>query len=459
MLTILLFVILAALCVLSFILSGRKLTSPAVIFNASFALSILNGLINYNKFKFDLHWNTVQLILLGAMIFTCISLLMEKFLRPVFPSAKDESVTTSADVSDGGFHVPILLYFIGMALAVISCFVMAAHVIAVSTQHGGPSDIIGAMGRFDQLSKFGSVDTSTSGLVGNYLVLTEATFYIWAYVFAKKRNGSQRHIDWGALLIMTVLVICSLLSGGRNSAIQLIFSAGVIYIIFYERRRAHEGTKSDRKILVAVLLAVVLAVVLFRPILALLGRDAGGKSGFDYISLYLGAPIKNLDLYLNGELPNPITVTSTYFGEQTFSMMYMSLSKWTGIATGAKWTLWQPFQSVNGVDLGNVYSIYYTFVFDWGYFGALVAVGITAFLSETVYLFATNERHLRFGALRISVLAYSIIAYGLAFCFFMNFLTKAIVGTGFVRYLAIWTVISFAPMLVRRLMHYFAPQE
>lgn len=74
--------------------------------------------------------------------------------------------------------------------------------------------------------------------------------------------------------------------------------------------------------LIWVLKFVAIALVglaSFKPLLSLMGRKAGDSTMYEYLSIYIGAPIKNLDAYLTNSMSPSLAVKSTQWGDMTLA--------------------------------------------------------------------------------------------------------------------------------------------
>ena len=50
-----------------------------------------------------------------------------------------------------------------------------------------------------------------------------------------------------------------------------------------------------------------------------MGRKAGDSTMYEYLSIYIGAPIKNLDAYLTNSMSPSLAVKSTQWGDMTLA--------------------------------------------------------------------------------------------------------------------------------------------
>jgi oligosaccharide repeat unit polymerase len=99
----------------------------------------------------------------------------------------------------------------------------------------------------------------------------------------------------------------------------------------------------------------------------------------------MGAEIKNLDIYLE----NPFE-GNQMAGSQTFGVILSWISKRLHLGWNVETVL--PFQKVGGISLGNVYKVFYAYIYDFGYVGAAILTMVFAVLVQLIYEYATLER-------------------------------------------------------------------
>lgn len=413
-----------------------SLVAPANLFIVFFTLSVINGLTNFDNWNFSLHLNTVFVIGGGALLFFIICFIVHLIAQELSPVrvVKRPLMVTATVINS----LPRVVYFAGIAFSLGTALLVVKEVQGVVSQYGGSGNLIEALGRYDELVKFSTLNIGLPGFTNIVYSVGQALFYAWAYIFIRSVVLKDSAKDYLALINCIVAAFLPLLTGGRNGLIAEMIAVAVFYLMWHQRTDANlKGSFSFAKIL-GILAAVTVAVSLFRPLLSLLGRDSGGQKGYSYLSIYLGAPIKNLDSYLNGTLTNGIPVESKQWGDMTLSLLRSSI----GRPVDYSWLDWQPFQSVNGHELGNVFTIYYPLIFDWGIPGALIAVAVIAFLSQLI--FEVAQRAIVNGSLiNTSILIYGTVAYGISFSFFSNRLIATILNRQFMIWIMLWGIIQF----------------
>ena len=97
-----------------------------------------------------------------------------------------------------------------------------------------------------------------------------------------------------------------------------------------------------------------------------------------------------------------------------------------------------PFQSVNGYPLGNVYTTFFSWIYDFGYGGILPFTIIMALVTQLFYRRVRFHVGSPYGVMY--VLIYSYMAYALFFSFFGNKFYGEIATSNFIKYLLFWAV-------------------
>ena len=96
------------------------------------------------------------------------------------------------------------------------------------------------------------------------------------------------------------------------------------------------------------------------------------------------------------------------------------------------WMQWQPFQRYGERSLGNVFTTYYAFIFDWGIAGAMLAIVLIGK-----------------AGIPISMMLYGAIGYCCAFSFFSNRWMSTMFNQIMLRNIIIWVVLIFFVNSVR----------
>ncbi|HFI0335478.1 TPA: O-antigen polymerase, partial [Streptococcus suis] len=135
-----------------------------------------------------------------------------------------------------------------------------------------------------------------------------------------------------------------------------------------------------------IILFAILLLIIFVASLNLFGRT-NNYNGFHYLFIYLGAPLYNLSTFISS---TSVPVQQEYFGQQTFISFYNYILPKFGLETI---TLDIPFVRYNGMyGLGNVYTTFYQFLYDFGAIGVPIFISIIAVYFSNNYFFTKVQR-------------------------------------------------------------------
>lgn len=122
---------------------------------------------------------------------------------------------------------------------------------------------------------------------------------------------------------------------------------------------------------------VLIILLLLLPLTAVLfGRRMDNWD--EYLSIYIGAQIKNLNEFI---LNNNFPLQTSIFGQQTFFTIIPLVSKLIGLNIPS-YKLDLPYQAIGSLSLGNVYTTFYPWLYDFGYKGVFLLTLIMAIVVE-----------------------------------------------------------------------------
>lgn len=266
----------------------------------------------------------------------------------------------------------------------------------------------------------------------NLRLFSIASCYIWIYIFVNNRVLKIKTRNEILLIISFGLGIAnSVILGARGEALQLIFA--LVSVWFFIKRK-HNNWKANIKFkqIIVLMAGLLFMLVIFKSTGDLLGRSsviAVTTSAIDEVAKYLGAEIKNLDLFLNEKHSNPVV-----FGEQTFSVLLTWIDEKYGMGWNIKSIL--TFRRINGISLGNVYTLYAPLIYDFGYVGAMIMIVVMAAFSQYLYenvLLTKNSK-----VINGKIILNSYILFLIAFSFFGERVFSSVLNFSFYKYILIW---------------------
>lgn len=373
----LLMITLCVLLLINFILNKKDFIAPSFIFCASFCFSSVWAVVYSKKWSLGLHINTFCVILGGVLEFIIISIIVQTlFLK----SSGESAVKEKREL------VKIEIENIKKIIFLIFCIFTIIFTIysIVKVMHGSFKNIGKAISDYRTAILFQDEIIQLPKLLNYSRNIVNVAGYWFAYVVINNYLVDKKIDIFSALIVITAM-ISNMTTGGRGGAVNLILACIAIFVLLINKMSGFRNT-IKLKVLIRFIMVGIVAIALFQATGTLLGRTATSKKsvntreGADYLAIYCGAEIKNLDLFLqrNDFKSNKI------WGSQTFIYMI----RWLGPKFGLENTHYQlvlPFRYVNGFPLGNVATTFYPYIYDFGYSGVICLIGLMAFITQFVY--------------------------------------------------------------------------
>lgn len=289
----------------------------------------------------------------------------------------------------------------------------------------------------------GEDEASMGTMLANARFISFTLGFLWSYllmhgiVYGYKKN----RILYTTNLI--IAIITDLLSGARGDSLLLIV-ASVIMLYLIDENKNNWSSKLKVKAIIKTIGVFALILVTYKATGNLLGRGEE-SSNVDFIAKYLSAPIKNLDTFiLNGEknvkLPEWLTLRTffTRLSQYTHNLDLVSLTRYS-------YGGYRGFMSVNGFNLGNVYTSYFAYVHDLGIKGAFIFPAIMAFIEQILFWKVIKDGQKRKeNKINISFIVYSFTYVTVILSFFSDRFFDYIINFAFIkRLLILWVLIFF----------------
>jgi oligosaccharide repeat unit polymerase len=259
-----------------------------------------------------------------------------------------------------------------------------------------------------------------------------AVTYIWIYIICNDFICKAKIKNLLPMVASIALgVINGVMLGSRGEAIQLVVAVIVTYLFLLKK---YNGWQSGLKFRQIFLIAVILLALAFgfKASGDLLGRNSVihySTSAMDEVAKYLGAEIKNLDIYLEAPFEK-----AEMTGSQTFGIILSWINAKFHLGWNVKTVL--PFQKVDEISLGNVYTVFYAYIYDFGYIGFVILTALFAVLVQLIYEYAPLEK--RTQKINFMIILNSYTLFLVAFSFFGERFFAAVLNTSFVKYILIW---------------------
>lgn len=406
--------ILAALLVILtasvFFLCDHNPAAPAVLFCGGFSISAIVLSISQSAWQFQLGTSTFLLVLGGNVVFAVIAIAIHAM------SKRSNSRTIKSGHANRSFVEKLLSIRPGIPnyLVIIVFQLVVFFVTLHFVQAFFPDEpLSGAIRSYNAASTFSTRDMSFPSPFEQIRSLAVTGGYLIAFDFGRNlselRKGESPTKALMSLVCFALSAGLTIELGMRTGAIEVAVCAFVAFFICRSKLLGGVGIITWKIVAVLVcLVAVGLAAFQF----AAIGREVSGYSALDYLAEYLGAQISNLNVFMDS---TTFPVQHELFGYMTFARDYSYLGGKLSIDAWI-YTLDLPFVTMNGYDLGNVYTTFYAFLYDFGYFGVIVFTGIMAVISQLIYEQAMRNNW----AGTIWCVIYDVVGASLLLSFFSN---------------------------------------
>lgn len=379
----------------NYIVSGYKILAPNVVFCLAFFISSLGCLFGVYTYGNEIHIQTVMVIISGVFIFSIVACLSSFFTKK--RRIVKHNITP--------IYVSNFFYVAFIVAQIICIFFQYRYIRDIARAYGSNSEnLLSIINLFNVLSKSRTFDLADLKVQYHRVFkllypFVKSLIYVIYYITIRNFLAKKRV---NILCLFSIILDCIfvLMFGSRSPLFRILTALFIIY--YYTSRYSSERVKTHPLRFAAKLLgAIGIGIGLLWASTIFIGRVID----FDisqYLYIYIGAPIYNLDTYLMGKTA---TISPRLFGEQTFRGLYYVLGARFGID---EWI----YKNINdfvynkGILLGNVYTTYYFFIYDFGYLGIIPLMFVISIYYCKAYKKIVNQKNTSSDALRLTVYAY-----------------------------------------------------
>lgn len=406
--------------ILALFVNRRDLLSPGVIFTSVFSLAALDLVLMQNYWVVNLSSTTAYIVIFGTGSF-----LVTSFLVRIIPKAGLNKPDTQKDarivLGSGATMVFCGLY----GITILSSLLTVRDISIIIGGEGGLGSLIGY---YNNYSKQSDLDVSLPVWLSIPYSICTMAGYVWAFIIADYRSRQQR-IPAGAPLLFILAVITSLSTGSRGDMISLILCLFVMLIV---ATRSHAATTGKKFSYIKLIIAIAAVGVTFQTLGTRLGRDSDQFNFVEYLSIYTGAPLLNLDAWVRLDWP-----AGQVWGSETLRVLWNGLGQLFGVPQWEYLTD-RAFMTSNGHATGNVGTTFFDYYHDFGLIGVIV---MSALMGLTMQLgYERFGRRWRSES-PIGQIVYVFALFLTARSFFANSVISTMVSLGFLKTLAIWILL------------------
>lgn len=427
MLLPLLLLLLIILVFIEYEMFDKNILSPAFLFTAGFCVCSFGACLYQSVWEYDI---SPELFILLITLISCFGVTCYITRYCYFR----QNPIHKKIVSPQPIRKQLILFII-----IIQALVLIWSLLYIRSAFPSGS-LFDAIGAYNNSAKFNStqygsaetIDVSWPFPLGPLRTICESSSYFVFYLLAQElvmKRKDALHL----LAISSLASFCiTLETGSRGVAVGYALFLIACYAIMYFKIHYKMIQFTVQRLGVAIVVATVF-LASFR-VLAI-GRE-GDFGSIEYLSIYMGAQIPNLDAFIsNTNLP-----TSDFFGQQTFRTSleylggYFNIPSWLSIPY--TWT----FQEMGGSMLGNVYTTFYPFLQDGGVFGAFFFTILMAAISQAAYNVAIYGKDEGKG---VSIIVYSYMVPPILLSFFAYRFYSDVLSIPFLRTLTIILIVRW----------------
>lgn len=416
-----LFFILLCITIINYYINDKIYISPAVVFSGVFTFSSLWLIFYAKKWNVELNLNTIIVIILGNINFSIIcKIVILYFNKKNKKNYKEKQEVNLFELDNKKVNLFIVFCIIVNLLTLY---------YTVKSVDGSFQNIGNALYKYRNLTAYKGENVNIPKIIDVLSGVMHASSYWFMYVFINNFIKTGK-FNIKILIVIILSIISSVFDGSRGALINNILAIIPLYSILKNKSTGFENRLKFKSIFILTLIAVMLLSTL-KWTATLLGRnDISEINTFDYVAMYSGTQIKNLDTYLKEK--NSI---ETYIGIHTFRSLYEIISNFFN--TSWEMDIIATYRNENGYNLGNVYTIFFDFICDLGYFGLVFFTTIMALVSQIIFE-KCKKVQLNKKYPNIIIIIYAYIFGGIVFAFFGNKFFPQVFSVGFLKYICLW---------------------
>ena len=425
-----LLIILVVMLGISFTLNKKDIMSPSFIFCASFVFCSMWAVMYKDIWELGLRVRTLIVICGGVLEFIIVcSLIQVLYAMTKGNKYNTEKVNLQKIEIDTWKNIICLIFCI--------CSILYTIFNVTRAVNGNIIQFPVAISKYRNLTLFYNKTIHLSRLVTFSRIITNSLVYWYIYVMINNFL-IEKKVNIIQMFIVIFGALCNTTLGGRGGAVNMALSVVPITYLMLRKKNGYSLVRVLKlKTILIVCLVSMIFLMTFQQTARLLGRKTKYEPMY-YLAIYCGAEIKNLDIFLQ-ENEKIIRNKDDIWGSQTF----FNMVKWIGPKLGNKnknynYQLDLPFRHINGLSLGNVYTTFYPYIYDFGYQGLIILVGIMAIISQIIYEKCKRVKIRENPS--IFIILYGYIFSSLVLSFFSNKFYEQNVNTTFIYSLVLWNV-------------------
>lgn len=348
--------------IINLILFKFDFACPPIIFNLMFTIASYDLILMRNYWIVNIRLMTVIIISVGIAVFSIAGVLVRNGQGTIFitRSIKEDYY----DISLLRMCLHILLFFVITILVMVYRIRLSGYRFSF----GGLLSTYRKAIDYENLLKIPI-------MLKVAITFMQALAYIWGYLFSEYLVYKKR-ISKKCLLMVIVSLGFIFLCYKRGEVIVYIISVFCMILI---NLRDDKDIVVKRRVYSFIICITFGAIVSFNSMALIMNRSFGESKSIALFSVYLGAPILNL----NEALPR-MNNRNCVFLSETFHGLYKSMYKYFHYEPWNYYTS-RIFRSSASRATGNTYTTFYDFYHDGGMLGVVVLTFIMGIVSCKLY--------------------------------------------------------------------------
>ena len=405
-----------------YILNKKDYISPSFVFTLSFLFSSIWAMAYANKWDLKLSNKTFFIIIFSIIIFFIVGVLIKQIFLMKKTEYKGEN---NLYFINTGKMQKVLFIIFGLFAIFINLFSI------VKVMKTGWKNLPETIYNYRTITLFTDQQLPLPKIATFSRIALNSAGYWFLYVVINNYLVSKK-IDILGCIIVILSLFSDMTLGGRGGTLNILLAGITIYQILNIRKN-NKIYKIKFKNMISIFAVLIIGIYAFEGLGNFLGRKQNDKtSNFDYFAKYCGAEIKNLDIYI---------YDYKYIEKDSDKELqtFINIIRWIGPKIGIKnnyYKLDLPYRSVNGFNLGNVYTMLYPLVYDYGFEGAFLLITLMSIITHICYqlTYYTKIRKTP----NVYILIYSYMFNCIVFAFFSNKFYENIFNRQFLYTLIFW---------------------
>lgn len=364
MIFILLFILILILGI--FLSLNNDILRPSIGMIFFFIISISAAILNTNIWHYEMSFKCFICIFMSIIIYGFIDFIVNVIL-------KRKRKTTKLDV----IKISKFKFILLVLVMLISNYIYYKDISYIGAKYGVAGNWHDMINFYRNTSMLGQLDTNVSSLASNLFLFSTSLAYVFMYLFVQNLAVDLKYKN-NYLNIIPLLIFCinSILTGGRMPIIRLVVAGVFGYLFFYSNMKREKSFSI--KIYFRLIIFGLIGLLGFFSISNLVGRNYNGSILY-YITSYLGGSIPLFDLFLKKPVAHSI------FGYETFPSVLSFLKRNFNILPNTIILVNKEFRSLNGLQIGNVYTAFRAYISDFGYIGMFLLTAIHSLFYSMFY--------------------------------------------------------------------------